>query len=332
MAKLNSAKTNVTLTTQQAYQLYYDMLFVRRFEEKCAQLYGMGHIAGFLHLYIGQEAIATGFNFVQKPKQDTTITSYRCHAHALLQAKLHPNALMAELVGRVGGSSKGKGGSMHVYSKENGFFGGNGIVGGQVPLGAGLAFKHKYTNDNGVAVTFVGDGGMPQGQVYETFNLASLHKLPLVIVIENNQYSMGTSLERTHANTDLSQRGVPFNIPGEKVDGQNILEVIEKAQKAIEHARSGKGPYLLEIITYRYRGHSMSDPQKYRDKEEVEEYKNYKDPIDNFKEYAIANGLLTEEQAKEINSTIKAVVKEAEEFALASPEPELSDVYTDVVL
>jgi pyruvate dehydrogenase E1 component alpha subunit len=321
---------SIKLTSADAKKIYYDMALVRKFEEKSIQLYGMGYIAGFFHAYIGQEAIATGFNFLKKP-QDSHITSYRCHAHALLQGELNANEVMAELTGRSTGSSHGKGGSMHIYSKEHNFFGGNGIVGAQVPLGAGAAFAHKYKKDGGVCVAYLGDGAMPQGQVYEAFNLASLMKLPLVIVVENNGYSMGTSLERTHANTNLSLRGEPFNIPGEKVDGMDILDVLEKGSKAIDYARN-KGPYLLEAITYRYRGHSMSDPQKYRSKEEVEKMRNNFDPIDNFVKYALSKKLLNEADIKEMDKQIKDIVNKAEEFSLNSPEPDLSELYTNVLL
>ena len=307
------------------------MYLIRKFEEKCGQLYQMGYMAGFLHLYIGQEAIATGFDFI-KEDQDTHITSYRCHAHALLQAKIEPKVLMAELLGRATGSSKGKGGSMHIYSKKNNFYGGNGIVGAQIPLGAGLAFAHKYKKDNGVSVSYMGDGALPQGQVYEAFNLAAMWKLPAVFVIENNQYSMGTPLSRTHANQEQNLRGTHFGIPGERVDGMDIIKVMERAKFAVEHARSGKGPYLLEMMCHRYRGHSMSDPQKYRSKEEVDNARQNQDPIDTFVNYALSNKLLTQEHIDNINDEIKKIVKEAEEFALASPEPSADELFTDIML
>ena len=239
---------------------------------------------------------------------------------------------MAELTGRETGCSKGKGGSMHIYSKENGFFGGNGIVGAQIPLGAGLAFAHQHKKDNGVSFSYMGDGALPQGQVYGAFNLASLCKLPAVFIVENNEYSMGTPLNKTHANTNLVIRGEPFGIPGEVVDGMDILDVIEKATRAAEHARSGKGPYFLEVKTYRYRGHSMSDPQKYRTKDEVENIRQNKDPIEHFATYALSNKLLTEEIMKEIGNKVKIEVRESEEFALDSKEPDLSETYTDIIL
>ncbi|MFL1781109.1 Pyruvate dehydrogenase E1 component subunit alpha [Candidatus Hepatincolaceae symbiont of Richtersius coronifer] len=325
------SSSKLKFTAEQAKKIYFEMLLTRRFEEKCAQLYGMGYIAGFLHLYMGQEAIAAGFNHL-KQKQDSHITSYRCHAHALLQGELDPKQVMSELTGKGIGSSKGKGGSMHIYSKKNNFFGGNGIVGAQVPLGAGLAFAHKYNKDNGVCFAYMGDGALPQGQVYEAFNMASLWKLPALFIIENNQYSMGTSLERTHANTDLSIRGTVFNIPGEKIDGMNILEVIEKGKKALDHVRSGKGPYLLEILTYRFRGHSMSDPQKYRTKEEVADIREKRDPITHFEHYVIDNKTLKAADIAEINEKVKLIIKEVEEAATTSKEPEASELWTDVVL
>ncbi len=322
----------IKLTNEKAEQLYHDMLLCRKFEEKCASLYAMKKIAGFLHLYIGQEAIAAGFNLLKKP-QDSHITSYRCHAHALLQGELDPKEVMAELTGRGTGSSKGKGGSMHIYSKEKNFFGGNGIVGAQIPLGTGLAFYHNYIKDNGVSVSYVGDGGVPQGQVYEAFNMASLWKLPAVFVIENNLYSMGTPLSRTHACPDLWKRGEPFGIKGERIeDGMDVMKVMEVAERAIEHARSGKGPYLIEIKTYRFRGHSMSDPQKYRTKEEIEDYRNHHDPITIFEKYALENNLITQEKIKEISNKIKSVMKDVEEFALNSPEPSAEELYTDILV
>lgn len=323
--------SKLKFSSEEAKKLYYNMLLCRRFEEKCAQLYSMGKIAGFLHLYIGQEAIAAGFNFLKEP-QDSHITSYRCHAHALLQGEIAPEALMAELTGRATGCSKGKGGSMHVYSLSKNFYGGNGIVGAQVPLGTGLAFTHKYKNDNGVSFTYMGDGAVPQGQVYESFNMAALWKLPVVYIIENNQYSMGTSLSRTHANTNLSIRGEPWSIPGEKVDGMDVLNVIEAGQKAIDYARSGNGPYLLEITTYRFRGHSMSDPQKYRTKDEVTDMREHHDPLKKFEEYILRNNLLTEADIKDIANEVKALIKKAEEYSLNSPEPEASELYTEVTI
>jgi len=324
-------KTKIKLSKDDASSIYYNMYLIRKFEEKCAQLYQMGQIAGFLHLYIGQEAIATGFNHLAQP-QDSSITSYRCHAHALLQGKIDPKALMAELTGRATGCSKGKGGSMHIYSKQNHFYGGNGIVGAQIPLGTGLAFAHKYKKDNGISVASMGDGGLPQGQVYEAFNLAALHKLPVIFVVENNQYSMGTPLDKTHANTELFKRGEHFGVPGKKIEAMDVVEVMEEIKDIVDYVRSGKGPYLIEANTYRFRGHSMSDPQKYRTKEEVEEMKNKKDPITLFNDYAIANKLLTEKEIEVMEDKIKALMQEVEDFSLNSPLPDESELYTDILL
>ncbi len=320
----------VKLSSQEALKLYKDMVLVRKFEEKCAQLYSMGHIAGFLHLYIGQEAIAAGFNFLKNP-QDTHITSYRCHGHALLQGEMNPDAVMAELLGKATGSSKGKGGSMHIFAKNKGFYGGNGIVAAQIPLGAGAALYHKYMKDGGVNVAYMGDGALPQGQVYETFNMAALYKLPVVFVIENNMYSMGTPLDRTYANTELYNRGPVFNVPSSVINGMDVIEVIEGAKKALDHCREGKGPYLLEIRTYRYRGHSMSDPQKYRSKDEVDKYRNDNDPILNLEKYILDKNLAKEDALKEIQQQIKKTVAACEEFAINSPEPDPADLYTHIL-
>ena len=324
------ATNAIKLTAEDAKKIYKDMVLVRKFEEKCAQLYSMGQIAGFLHLYIGQEAVATGFNFLKNP-QDSHVTSYRCHAHALLQGEMDPNAVMAELLGKATGSSKGKGGSMHIFRKEKGFFGGNGIVAAQVPLGAGFALSHKHQKDGGVSVAYMGDGALPQGQVYEAFNMSALFKLPVIFVIENNGYSMGTPLDRTYSNKDLHNRGPVFDVPSAVINGMDVIEVMEGAQKALDHVRSGKGPFLLEIKTYRYRGHSMSDPQKYRSKEEVDSYRNDNDPILNFEKYTLKNKLMKEEEFKTIQKEVKEIVAKAEEFALNSPEPDPSELYTDVL-
>lgn len=325
------ATNTIKLTVDDAKKIYKEMVLARKFEEKCAQLYAMGQIAGFLHLYIGQEAVATGFNFLKKP-QDSHITSYRCHAHALLQGEMDPKAVMAELLGKSTGSSKGKGGSMHIFSKEKGFFGGNGIVGAQIPLGVGCALSHKYNKDGGVNVAYMGDGAYPQGQVYEALNLASLFKLPVIFVLENNGYSMGTPLKRTYADSsELYKRGPTFDVESSVANGMDVIEVMTAAKKALEHVRSGKGPYLLELKTYRYRGHSMSDPQKYRSKEEVDEFRNNNDPILNFEKYVIANKLMKEEDFKSIQSEVKQIIKETEEFALNSSEPDPSILYTDIL-
>jgi pyruvate dehydrogenase E1 component alpha subunit len=317
------------ISSKEALKAYHDMLLIRRFEERAAQLYGMGYIAGFCHLYIGQEAIAVGLQTLLKP-QDTIITAYRDHGHMLCSG-MDPKEVMAELTGREAGCSKGKGGSMHMFSREKNFYGGHGIVGAQVPIGTGLAFAHKYKEDKGVCLTSMGDGAANQGQVYEAYNMAALWKLPVVYVIENNGYSMGTSLRRGVAGPNLYGRGQGWGIPGEKVDGMSLLDVIAAGKRAIDHARSGKGPYILEMDTYRYRGHSMSDPATYRSKEEVEEVKLTRDPIDLFKGYMTTTLQITESQIKAIDDAIKPIVLEAVEFAKTSPEPDPSELYTDVL-
>ncbi len=318
-----------SISQEEALKAYREMLLIRRFEERAAQLYGMGLIAGFCHLYIGQEAVVVGIQAVLEP-QDTIITAYRDHGH-MLAAGMDPKGVMAELTGRIGGYSKGKGGSMHMFSREKNFFGGHGIVGAQVPIGTGLAFAHKYKEDGGVCITSMGDGAANQGQVYESYNMAALWKLPIVYVIENNHYGMGTSVERSSAGPNYYGRGQGWGIPGEKVDGMVYLEVKEAAKRAIAHARSGKGPFILELDTYRYRGHSMSDPAKYRSKEEVDTVKLKRDPIDYFKEYMIKTFKISEDQIKMIEDEIKAVVLEAVEFSKSSPEPDPSELYTDVL-
>ncbi|MDQ0463061.1 pyruvate dehydrogenase E1 component alpha subunit [Caulobacter ginsengisoli] len=305
------------------------MLLIRRFEERAGQLYGMGLIGGFCHLYIGQEAIAVGMETVKKPG-DQIITGYRDHGH-MLAAGMDPKEVMAELTGRAGGSSKGKGGSMHMFSTEAGFYGGHGIVGAQVSLGTGLALADRYRGDGRVSFTYFGDGAANQGQVYESFNMAELWSLPVVYVIENNQYAMGTSIERSASETRLHRRGISFNIPGEEVDGMDVLAVVEAGAKAAEHARSGKGPYILEMKTYRYRGHSMSDPAKYRTKEEVDEVKKTRDPIEHLRE-RLEKAKVSEEDLKAIDAEVKKIVAEAAEFARTSPEPDPSELYTDVYL
>ncbi|MFA7262697.1 MAG: pyruvate dehydrogenase (acetyl-transferring) E1 component subunit alpha [Caulobacter sp.] len=308
---------------------YRDMLLIRRFEERAGQLYGMGLIGGFCHLYIGQEAIAVGMDAIRKPG-DQIITGYRDHGH-MLAAGMDPNAVMAELTGRAGGSSKGKGGSMHMFSTAEGFYGGHGIVGAQVSLGTGLALADKYRGDGAVSFTYFGDGAANQGQVYESFNMAELWSLPVVYVVENNQYAMGTSIERSSSETRLHKRGVSFNIPGEEVDGMDVEAVAAAGLKAAEHARSGKGPYILEMKTYRYRGHSMSDPAKYRTKEEVDGVKKTRDPIDHLRE-RLASLKVGEDELKVIDAEVKAIVAAAAEFARTSPEPDPSELYTDVYL
>jgi len=313
---------------EELLKLYRKMLLIRRFEERAGQLYGMGLIGGFCHLYIGQEAVAVG---VQSIKQDgdQIITGYRDHGH-MLAAGMDPREVMAELTGRAGGSSKGKGGSMHMFSPKDDFYGGHGIVGAQVPLGTGLAFANRYRKNGKVSFTYFGDGAANQGQVYESFNMAELWRLPVVYVIENNQYAMGTSVERSSSETHLFKRGTSFNIPGEQVDGMDVLAVQAAAAKAAEHARSGKGPYILEMKTYRYRGHSMSDPAKYRTREEVDEIRKTRDPIDHVEEMLEAKGWADEATLKAVDAEVKRIVADAADFARTSPEPEPSELYTDV--
>ncbi len=282
---------------------YRDMLLIRRFEEKAGQLYGMGLIQGFCHLYIGQEAVVVGLQARCNP-QDSVITSYRDHGH-MLACGMDPKGVMAELTGRIGGYSKGKGGSMHMFSREKGFYGGHGIVGGQVPLGTGLAFAHKYRQDAGVNLCYLGDGAVNQGQVYESFNMASLWKLPVIYVIENNKYAMGTSTERHSSTKELFRRGEAYHIPGKAIDGMNVLAVHEESAEVFEHVRAGNGPYVIELQTYRYRGHSMSDPAKYRSKEEVAKMREQHDPIDQLKNRMLADGTIDEAGLKEIDKEVK---------------------------
>lgn len=308
---------------------YRRMLLIRRFEEKAGQLYGMGLIGGFCHLYIGQEAVVTGMQSVAKPV-DTVITSYRDHGH-MLACGMDPKGVMAELTGRRGGYSKGKGGSMHMFSREKNFFGGHGIVGGQIPLGTGLAFAHKYRGDGGVCMAYMGDGAVNQGQVYESFNMAELWSLPVVYVIENNKYGMGTSVERASSTVELHRRGEAHGIPGMPVDGMDVLAVREAAAEALDHCRTGQGPFILEMKTYRYRGHSMSDPAKYRSKEEVASMRKEHDPIDQLRDMLIAQKKADEAKLRDIDKEIKAIVTEAAEFAQASQEPDPSELYTDVL-
>lgn len=323
--------SNMSSTTQKNrsnIDLYKDMLLIRRFEEKSGQLYGMGHIGGFCHLYIGQEAVVTGMNAVMI-EGDQVITGYRDHGHMLV-AGMKPNGVMAELTGRVDGYSRGKGGSMHMFSVEKHFYGGHGIVAAQVPLGTGLAFANKYRENNNVALAYFGDGAANQGQVYEAFNMAKLWDLPVVYVIENNRYGMGTAIERASSTTDLSQRGSSFDIPGMQVDGMDVHAVMEAGRKALEHARSGNGPFILEMITYRYRGHSMSDPAKYRSREEVNEMRQEHDPITTLKEKILEDGDSDEDGLKKIDAEIRKIVNEAAEFAQNAPEPDPSELFTDI--
>jgi pyruvate dehydrogenase E1 component alpha subunit len=308
---------------------FREMMLIRRFEEKAGQLYGMGLIGGFCHLYIGQEAVVVGMQMASKPG-DQVITGYRDHGHMLVTG-MEPRGVMAELTGRRGGYSRGKGGSMHMFSKEKQFYGGHGIVGAQVSLGTGLGFANKYRGDGSVSLAYFGDGAANQGQVYESFNMAELWKLPVVYVIENNRYAMGTAVARASAQTDFSKRGISFGIPGEQVDGMDVRAVREAGRRAIEHARSGEGPYILEMQTYRYRGHSMSDPAKYRTKEEVERYKMEHDPIEMLRERVISKKYASEDELKKIEADIRAMVNDSAEFATNDAEPEISELYTDIL-
>jgi pyruvate dehydrogenase E1 component alpha subunit len=307
---------------------YRDMLLIRRFEEKAGQMYGMGLIGGFCHLYIGQEAVVVGMR-AATTDGDSVITSYRDHGH-MLACGMDAKGVMAELTGRAGGYSKGKGGSMHMFSRSKGFYGGHGIVGAQVPLGTGVAFGHKYRDENAVSLTYLGDGAVNQGQVYEAFNMAALWDLPVIYVIENNKYAMGTSIERSSARTDLYHRGQAYGIPGSQVDGMDVLAVKEAGAKAAAHARAGKGPYILEMMTYRYRGHSMSDPAKYRSREEVQKTRQERDPIERLRAALLERGIVAETVLKAIDGDVKEVVSAAADFAQESPEPEPSELYTDV--
>ncbi len=309
---------------------YREMLLIRRFEEKAGQMYGMGLIGGFCHLYIGQEAVVVGMQIAARAG-DQVITGYRDHGH-MLACGMDPKGVMAELTGRRGGLSKGKGGSMHMFSKEKHFYGGHGIVGAQVSLGTGIAFANRYREDGAVCLTYFGDGAANQGQVYESFNMASLWKLPVVYVIENNRYAMGTSVSRSSAQTDFSKRGLSFNIPGEQVDGMDVRAVTAAGKRAIDAARSGKGPYILEMQTYRYRGHSMSDPAKYRTKDEVAKMREEYDPIEQVRRRLLENWKLSEDELKVIDGKVREVVNEAAEFATHDPEPDPSELYTDILL
>jgi pyruvate dehydrogenase E1 component alpha subunit len=304
-----------------------DMLLIRRFEEKAGQLYGMGAIGGFCHLYIGQEAIVVGMQMALK-QGDQVITGYRDHGH-MLACGMEAKGVMAELTGRQGGYSKGKGGSMHMFSKEKNFYGGHGIVGAQVSLGTGLAFANRYRGNDLVSLAYFGDGASNQGQVYESFNMAELWKLPVVYIIENNRYAMGTSVTRSSAQTDFSKRGISFNIPGEQVDGMDVRAVKAAGDKAVAHCRAGNGPYILEMQTYRYRGHSMSDPAKYRTREEVDKVRHDSDPIEQVRNRLLAAGM-GEPDLKAIDAEVREIVNEAADFAQHDPEPDASELYTDI--
>jgi pyruvate dehydrogenase E1 component subunit alpha len=317
-------------TKDELLQFYREMLLIRRFEERAGQLYGLGLIGGFCHLYIGQEAVAVGLQSAMTVGKDSVITGYRDHGHMLAYG-IDPKLIMAELTGRAAGISKGKGGSMHMFSVEHGFYGGHGIVGAQVSLGTGLGFKHQYAGDGGVCLAYFGDGAANQGQVYESFNMAELWKLPVIYAIENNQYAMGTSVERSASEPLFYRRGESFRIPGIQVDGMDVLAVRGAAETALEWARSGKGPIIIELKTYRYRGHSMSDPAKYRTREEVQDYREHRDPIDRAAKDLEAMGV-KEEVLKAIDKKIKEIVVEAAKFAEEAPEPEASELYTDVLV
>ncbi len=324
------AKSRFEASDQELLSLYEQMVLIRRFEEKAGQLYGLGLIGGFCHLYIGQEAVAVGLQSALDTEKDSVITGYRDHGHMLAYG-IDPKVIMAELTGRAAGISKGKGGSMHMFSVDHKFYGGHGIVGAQVPLGAGLAFAHKYREDGGVCMAYFGDGASNQGQVYEAFNMAALWDLPIIFVVENNGYAMGTAVKRGSAETHFYRRGTAFRIPGLDVNGMDVLEVRAAAEVALAHVRAGKGPVLMELKTYRYRGHSMSDPAKYRTREEVQDMRDNHDPIDAAKAELLKRGV-TEDAIKEIDKRIRTQVVEAADFAESSPEPEMSELYTDILV
>ncbi len=318
-----------TASKDELLRYYKDMLLIRRFEEKAGQLYGMGLIGGFCHLYIGQEAVVVGLEANTK-ENDKRITTYRDHGH-MLACGMTPNGVMAELTGRKDGYSKGKGGSMHMFSKDAHFYGGHGIVGANVPLGAGLAFSDKYKGNDNVTFTYFGDGAANQGQVYETYNMAQLWELPVVFVIENNQYAMGTSVQRATKSPSLWERGAAYGIKGEAVDGMDVLEVRDAGARAVKHCRSGKGPYILEVNTYRYRGHSMSDPAKYRTRDEVQKIREERDAIEQVRKRLLA-AKVSEDELKSIDKDIRDIVNAAAEFSKESPEPELSELWTDITV
>jgi pyruvate dehydrogenase E1 component alpha subunit len=327
-AETDAAPPTAALPSPEELLRYYkDMLLIRRFEERAGQLYGMGLIGGFCHLYIGQEAVVVGIQSALKDG-DSVITSYRDHGH-MLACGMDAKGVMAELTGRAGGYSRGKGGSMHMFSREKNFYGGHGIVGAQVPLGTGLAFAHKYAKDGGVSTVYLGDGAVNQGQVYESFNMAALWKLPVLFIIENNRYAMGTSQERSSAGA-LHDRGAAYGIPGVEVNGMNVLDVKAAADEWVGYVRAGNGPVVMEMKTYRYRGHSMSDPAKYRTKEEVERMRTESDPIEQMKRLLLDHGMASEDSLKTIEREVKSVVAEAAEFAQTSPEPDPSELWTDV--
>jgi len=316
-------------TKKQELTAYREMLLIRRFEEKAGQMYGMGLIGGFCHLYIGQEAVVVGMQMAIKAG-DEVITGYRDHGH-MLACGMDPKGVMAELTGRRGGYSKGKGGSMHMFSGEKNFYGGHGIVGAQVPLGTGIAFANRYRKNDSVCLTYFGDGAANQGQVYESFNMAELWKLPVVYIIENNRYAMGTSVTRASAQTDFSKRGLSFSIPGDQVDGMDVRAVKAAGDRAVAWCRKGNGPYILEMMTYRYRGHSMSDPAKYRTREEVDKVRTEHDPIEQVRARLLSKKLASEDELKKIDADVRRIINEAAEFATNEPEPDASELYVDVV-
>ena len=328
-ASAEPVSTPPELPQQQELDAYRDMLLIRRFEEKAGQMYGMGLIGGFCHLYIGQEAVVVGMQMTLKPG-DQVITGYRDHGH-MLACGIDPKGVMAELTGRAHGLSKGKGGSMHMFSAEKGFFGGHGIVGAMVPLGTGLAFANKYRGNDNVSLTYFGDGATNQGQVYESFNMAKLWKLPVVYIIENNQYAMGTSINRSSATIKLADRGRSFDIPGHQVDGMDVRAVKAAGDEATKWCRDGNGPIILEMMTYRYRGHSMSDPAKYRTREEVEKVRTEHDPIEQVRHRLLETKRASEDELKKLDAKVRDVVNEAAEFATHDPEPDPSALYTDVL-
>jgi pyruvate dehydrogenase E1 component alpha subunit len=326
----NGRQSVANFTREQELHAYREMLAIRRFEEKAGQLYGMGFIGGFCHLYIGQEAVVVGMQMAIKPG-DQVITTYRDHGH-MLACGMDPKGVMAELTGRRGGYSCGKGGSMHMFSKEKAFYGGHGIVGANVPLGAGLAFANKYRGNDHVCLTYFGDGAANQGQVYETFNMAKLWKLPVIFVVENNKYAMGTAIERAAATTDFSHRGASFDIPGEQVDGMDVRAVKAVGDRVVKQVREGNGPYILEMLTYRYRGHSMSDPAKYRAREEVDKMRETRDPIEQVRKRLLDGGMASEDELKAIDGKIRETVNAAAEFAQNDPEPDPRELWTDVLV
>ena len=330
LAEAHEGAPRYKASKDEMLHFYEQMLLIRRFEERAGQLYGLGLIGGFCHLYIGQEAVAVGLQSALTEGLDSVITGYRDHGHMLAYG-IDPKVIMAELTGREAGISKGKGGSMHMFSTEHKFYGGHGIVGAQVALGGGLALAHQYNQDGGLCLAYFGDGAANQGQVYETFNMASLWKLPIVFVVENNQYAMGTAVGRSSAETEFYRRGTAFRIPGMKVNGMDVLEVRAAAEIAFKHVREGKGPVLMELETYRYRGHSMSDPAKYRTREEVQDMKDHNDPIDGLKKALLEQGS-TEDELKAIDKAIRQQVSEAADFAESSPEPQPAELYTDVLV